>query len=74
MQSVSSRIWTRVPVSIYYNDNQYTTGVLSIIINERKLLKESLSLKLNNKTENEIFSKLFVTTELTKYGLRKKTF
>ena len=26
MQSVSSRIWTRVAVSISYNDNQYTTG------------------------------------------------
>ena len=26
MQSVSSRIWTRVAVSISYNDNHYTTG------------------------------------------------
>ena len=26
MQSVSSRIWTRVVVSISYNDNHYTTG------------------------------------------------
>ena len=26
MQSVSSRIWTRVAVSIFYNDNHYTTG------------------------------------------------
>ena len=26
MQSVSSRIWTRVTVSISYNDNHYTTG------------------------------------------------
>ena len=26
MQSVSSRIWTRVAVSISYNDNDYTTG------------------------------------------------
>ena len=26
MQSVSSRIWTRVAVSIYYDDNHYTTG------------------------------------------------
>ena len=26
MQSVSSRIWTRVAVSISYDDNQYTTG------------------------------------------------
>ena len=26
MQSVSSRIWTRVAVSIFYDDNYYTTG------------------------------------------------
>ena len=26
MQSVSSRIWTRVAVSISYDDNHYTTG------------------------------------------------
>ena len=26
MQSVSSRIWTRVAVFISYNDNNYTTG------------------------------------------------
>ena len=29
MQSVSSRIWTRVTVSISYNDNNYTTGTSS---------------------------------------------
>ena len=40
MQSVLSRIWTRVAVSISYDDNYYTTGVLAykldcnIIINE----------------------------------------
>ena len=26
MQSVRSRIWTRIAVSIYYNNNHYTTG------------------------------------------------
>ena len=26
MQSVSSWIWTRVTVSIFYDDNLYTTG------------------------------------------------
>ena len=26
MQSVSSRIWTRVSVSIFYDDNHYTMG------------------------------------------------
>ena len=29
MQSVSSRIWTRVAVSISYDDNDYTTGTFS---------------------------------------------
>ena len=28
MQSVSSRVWTRVAVSISYDDNNYTTGTL----------------------------------------------
>ena len=27
MQSVPSRIWTRVAVSISYDDNDYTTGI-----------------------------------------------
>ena len=27
MQSVSSRIWTRVVVSISYDDNHYTTDI-----------------------------------------------
>ena len=35
MQSVSSRIWTRVAVSISYDDNDYTTGT-SNIITDRK--------------------------------------
>ena len=30
MQSVSSRIWTRVAVSISYDDNYYTTGTSEI--------------------------------------------
>ena len=28
MQSVSSRVWTRVTVSISYDDNHYTTKVI----------------------------------------------
>ena len=34
MQSVSSRIWTRVAVSISYDDNHYTTGRYAVIINQ----------------------------------------
>ena len=30
MQSVSSRIWTRIAVSISYGDNDYTTGTCLI--------------------------------------------
>ena len=30
MLSISSRIWTRVTVSISYDDNHYTTGILTI--------------------------------------------
>ena len=30
MQSVSSRIWTRVAVSISYDDNHYTIGIIII--------------------------------------------
>ena len=30
MQSVSSKIWTRIAVSISYNDNHYTTSTIAI--------------------------------------------
>ena len=30
MQSVSSRIWTRVAVSISYDDNDYTAGIIDV--------------------------------------------
>ena len=32
MQSFSSRIWTRVAVSISYDDNRYTTGTSYYIV------------------------------------------
>ena len=32
MQSFSSRIWTRVAVSISYDDNHYTTGGTMMVI------------------------------------------
>ena len=35
MQSVSSSIWTRVAVSISYDDNDYTTG--TSIVSDRDL-------------------------------------
>ena len=40
MQSVSSRIWTLVAVSISYDDNDYTTGTSMVDENiTRKALK-----------------------------------
>ena len=37
MQSASSKIWTRVAVSISYDDNHYTTGT-SLFYNRFKLV------------------------------------
>ena len=39
MQSVSSRIWTRVAVSISYDNNHYTTGTSYFDVIELLLLK-----------------------------------
>ena len=44
MQSVSSRIWTRVAVSISYDDNDYTTGT-------SKTYKGWYAIKQRNRTE-----------------------
>ena len=40
MQSVSSRIWTRVAVSISYDDNHYTTGTFIIYISTTTCLED----------------------------------
>ena len=37
MQSVSSRIWTRVAVSISYDDNNYTTGMVHFSESDMKI-------------------------------------
>ena len=36
MQSVSSRIWTRVAVSNSYDDNDYTTGTSKISFGDNR--------------------------------------
>ena len=46
MQSVSSMIWTRVAVSISYDDNDYTTGTY----NSRYAIKP-------NQTKSYIFNR-----------------
>ena len=43
MQSVSSRIWTRVAVSISYDDNHYTTGTSCSFIIARMFTTQSLA-------------------------------
>ena len=54
MQSVSSRIWTRVAVSISCDDNDYTTGTSYYIFRGivYKKVIEIHSLKLNTKVNN----------------------
>ena len=39
MQSVSSRIWTRVAVSISYDDKHYTTGTKYVYIDNMFVLQ-----------------------------------
>ena len=39
MQSVSSRVWTRVAVSISYDDNHYTTGTSKTVTDSVLLYK-----------------------------------
>ena len=45
MQSVSSRIWTRVAVSISYDDNHYTTGTYADSAAMTNIKIESFCLK-----------------------------
>ena len=43
MQSASSRIWTRVAVSISYDDNHHTTGTTIILSNSNNYPEEKIS-------------------------------
>ena len=66
MQSVSSRIWTRVAVSISYDDSHYTTGTL----NELQLIslltvKLSTALLINTNTIIQYLS--FICKRLNRY-------
>ena len=56
MQSVSSRIWTRVAVSIYCDDNHYTTGTSSkylIYMYKEELTSNNLQWLIGHKTQPE---------------------
>ena len=48
MQSVSSRIWTRVAVYIFCNDNHYTTGTNSSNINNFTQCKHGYQMALKS--------------------------
>ena len=42
MQSVSSKIWTRIAVFISYGDNDYTTGTSTMVLCDGTYLPASL--------------------------------
>ena len=46
MQSFSSRIWTRVAVSISYDDNHYTTGTSGLIIKINRFTSKGLDMRM----------------------------
>ena len=70
MQSVRSRIWTRVAVSISYDDNHYTTGTSKIVsttsIKSREYTNMSQQLEiythfsLNKQYEEEVQNTLYL--------------
>ena len=55
MQSVSSRIWTRVAVSISYDDNHYTTGTALLNTQQYKVcIKGKMPQSLNGVAPSHI--------------------
>ena len=59
MQSVSSRIWTRVAVSISYDDNHYTTGtsihIHFIVWYHRDSISVSIKMKMQWGVETKVY-------------------
>ena len=55
MQSVSSRIWTGVAVSISYDDNNYTTSFIRFLL----LTSDDLKNKNNPKNKTKILINRF---------------
>ena len=45
MQSVSSRIWTRIAVFISYGDNDYITGTSNIMISN--MIDQNVKIKIH---------------------------
>ena len=52
MLSFSARIWTRVAVSISYDDNHYTTGTSYIFNNQSQKIKPCMQSKIGLATKN----------------------
>ena len=57
MQSVSSRIWTRVVVSISYDDNHYTTG--TPLEESNSLYEQNLSFEYSFAEKNPSYEQKF---------------
>ena len=66
MQSVSSRIWTRVAVSISYNDNYYIMGT------SLKFLYDQLFLRLELPSITVLKNVSVLSMRLQKKGLLQR--
>ena len=67
MQSVSSRIWTRVAVSISYDDNDYTTGT------SQNDDDDDDDDDINSKNRKWWWTYKFYEQEVTRYGAKSLT-
>ena len=61
MQSVSSRIWTRVAVSISYDDNHYTMGTSFVV-------SYGLSTIVGYLITNPLYTHIFNVCDLVRLG------
>ena len=51
MQSVSSRVWTRVSLSISNDDNHYTTGTSQMVLDTSLLNTQQYKVRIEGKME-----------------------
>ena len=56
MQTDSSRIWTRIAVSIYYDGNRYTTGT-SIVESKNQIIGDKLKFIIKSPLQNKLINK-----------------
>ena len=80
IQSVSSRIWTRVAVSISYDDNPYTTGTsfIGIIVSVHSWFGFNSSQVIPKLSQVELYQRFkkwylippCLTLSIIRYGLR----